>query len=93
MNSKEAKILETISKHQKHVTAWRFEPLSKPYTWYHIDDEHEIPPHIAIAFPKEADFRHFEDLHDLLRNRWDELLNPREYPDCSIAIYYISIQD
>lgn len=93
MTSKEIKILATLSKYQKQITGWKFEPYTMPYTWYRINKPGEIPPHIAVGYYKDADFRNFEDLQDLIKNKWDEQLNPSEYPRYSINIYYIDIED
>ena len=93
MTSKEIKILATITKYQKQITGWKFEPFSVPYTWYHIRHRGEIPPHIAIAFPKESDFSRWEELNNLLHHKWDERLEPPDYSQYYINIYYISIQD
>lgn len=93
MTSREIKILATLAKYQKQVTGWKFEPTSMPYTWYHVDGAGKIPPHIAIAYPKEADLSNCEELNNLLNYQWDEQLEPPEYTQYYINIYYISIQD
>lgn len=93
MNTKEIKILETISKYQKQITGWKLEPFHVPYTRYHTRHSGNIQPHIAIAFPKDADFSNREELNNLLRYQWDEQLDPVDYSQYHINIYYISIQD
>lgn len=92
MKSREVKILATIAKYQKQITGWKFEPYTMPYTWYRINKPGEIPPHIAVGYLKEADFRNYEELQYLIRGIWDEQLNPPEFPDYTINIYYIDIE-
>ena len=92
MTSREIKILATLAKYQKQVTGWKFESCSMPYTWYRINKPGEIPPHIAVGYLKEADYQNCEELQDLIKNKWDEQLNPPEYPEYSINIYYIEVE-
>lgn len=93
MKSKEARLIETLTHYHHNFTGWQLVTNYKPYSWYHVKKEGEIPPHIAVSFHKDIDVRNLEPLFNVLNNQWDEQLIPSDYPDYRFNIYYIDIED